>query len=359
MHAHAPSRTQHTAPQSASYARHAFSPSIQYAGQPWLLREACPSAAAVSSNPGLLLAGQARRCGVYGACGIRVAALPAYACQQKRHSALLVAACTTWWRVTCTGACMLMWWRMQLYMIDGFNIRDDEAIKKAISRSNIVVNCVGSRLETMNWGFEDVHVDFPARLARLAKEAGHVERLVHISDMAAAPDHKSKRMRTKALGDEALLKEFPEATILRCGQSPESAALRCAYRHACLHSTAGGRPASAQQASLRSALKPCRLPCLHMHQVLRDAQRSAILCLPARLHGARCRPGPVAGIEDHFYNYLVYQMTLSLFAPVVEGGSNRIQPTYVLDVADAVVEALKTVETKGKTYYLGGPEVLT
>lgn len=52
-------------------------------------------------------------------------------------------------------------------------------------------------------------------------------------------------------------------------------------------------------------------------------------------------------------------MTLSLFAPVVEDGHNRIQPTYVLDVADAVVAALKTADTKGKTYYLGGPEVLT
>lgn len=71
------------------------------------------------------------------------------------------------------------------------------------------------------------------------------------------------------------------------------------------------------------------------------------------------RPGPIAGIEDHFYNYLVYQMSFSLFAPVVEGGANRIQPTYVLDVADAVVAALKTKETMGKTFYLGGPEVLT
>ena len=52
-------------------------------------------------------------------------------------------------------------------------------------------------------------------------------------------------------------------------------------------------------------------------------------------------------------------MTLGLVAPVVEDGSNKVQPTYVLDVADAVVAALKRPETAGKTYYLGGPEVLT
>lgn len=51
-------------------------------------------------------------------------------------------------------------------MMHHFDIRNDDAIRKAISRSNIIVNCVGMRLETMNWGFEDVHVDFPARLAK-------------------------------------------------------------------------------------------------------------------------------------------------------------------------------------------------
>lgn len=71
------------------------------------------------------------------------------------------------------------------------------------------------------------------------------------------------------------------------------------------------------------------------------------------------RPGDIVGIEDHFYNYLIYQLTLTVFAPVVETGANKLQPTYVLDVADAVASALRKPETAGQTYYLGGPEVLT
>lgn len=173
----------------------------------------------------------------------------------------------------------------QIYQIRDFDIRDDEAIRKAIARSNVIVNCVGMRLETMNWSFNDVHADFPTRLAKIAAEMGHVERIIHFSDMGAAKDHKSKRMSTKAEGDEALLQAFPDATVVR--------------------------------------------------------------------------PGAIAGIEDNFYNYLVYEMSFGLFAPVIEGGVNKIQPTFVLDVADAVVAMLKDKSTAGKTFYLGGPEVLT
>ncbi|GFR45652.1 hypothetical protein Agub_g7063 [Astrephomene gubernaculifera] len=173
----------------------------------------------------------------------------------------------------------------QIVLLPELDIRDDEQIKRAISRSNVVINCVGMRLETMNWTFEDVHVDFPKRLAKIAAQSGHIDRLVHFSDMGADLQHTSRRMRTKAEGDKALLDAFPTATIMR--------------------------------------------------------------------------PADIVGIEDHFYNYLIYQLTLTVFAPVVETGANKLQPTYVLDVADAVAAALRNPETAGKTFYLGGPEVLT
>lgn len=51
-------------------------------------------------------------------------------------------------------------------LLGSFDLLSDEAIKYAISRSNVVVNLVGMRKESMNWSFEEVHVDFPARLAR-------------------------------------------------------------------------------------------------------------------------------------------------------------------------------------------------
>jgi len=46
--------------------------------------------------------------------------------------------------------------------------------------------------------------------AAAAAAAAGVERLIHFSDMGAAADHPSRRMRTKDQGDEAVRYNFPE-----------------------------------------------------------------------------------------------------------------------------------------------------
>ncbi len=51
-------------------------------------------------------------------------------------------------------------------MLGEFDIGDPDAVEYAISRSNVVINLIGQRLETMNFNFEDVHVKWPERLAR-------------------------------------------------------------------------------------------------------------------------------------------------------------------------------------------------
>ena len=95
-----------------------------------------------------------------------------------------------------------------------YSIRDDDAIKYAVERSNVVVNMVGREWETRNFSFEDVHVDFPARLAEICKSVG-ASRLVHVSALGAAADHPSEYYRTKAVGDEAVKSAFPDATIVK------------------------------------------------------------------------------------------------------------------------------------------------
>lgn len=42
-----------------------------------------------------------------------------------------------------------------------------------------------------------------------------VERLLHFSDVGAAADHASARMRSKAAGDAAVRETFPDATIFK------------------------------------------------------------------------------------------------------------------------------------------------
>ena len=67
------------------------------------------------------------------------------------------------------------------------SIRDADAIKYAVERSNVVVNMVGREWETRNFSFEDVHVEFPAKLAEICKEVG-VERLGHVSASSGGGD---------------------------------------------------------------------------------------------------------------------------------------------------------------------------
>ena len=69
------------------------------------------------------------------------------------------------------------------------------------------------------------------------------------------------------------------------------------------------------------------------------------------------RPSIVFGREDQFINRFA---TLIRFAPVVPviAPAVKFQPVYVGDVADAVVAALDGTAA-GKTFELGGPQVLT
>ncbi len=53
------------------------------------------------------------------------------------------------------------------------------------------------------------------------------------------------------------------------------------------------------------------------------------------------------------------QVKLGTFLPLIDGGVQRVAPTNVMDVANAVIQVLKSEESKGRDYYLAGPEVLT
>ena len=57
-------------------------------------------------------------------------------------------------------------------------------------------------------------MDGARRLAKLARENG-VSKFIHVSALNAAEDSKSDFLRTKFLGERAVLEEFPDATIVR------------------------------------------------------------------------------------------------------------------------------------------------
>lgn len=70
------------------------------------------------------------------------------------------------------------------------------------------------------------------------------------------------------------------------------------------------------------------------------------------------RPSLVFGAEDQFFNRFGAMAMMLPVMPVIHG-ETRFQPVFVGDVADAVVAALLREDAPGRTYELGGPEVLT
>jgi uncharacterized protein YbjT (DUF2867 family) len=71
------------------------------------------------------------------------------------------------------------------------------------------------------------------------------------------------------------------------------------------------------------------------------------------------RPSIVFGPEDDFFNRFAFLARISPALPLIGGGCTRFQPVYVGDVARTACVALADPATAGKTYELGGPEVMT
>ena len=102
-----------------------------------------------------------------------------------------------------------------------YHLKDEKTLHEAMKHSNIVINTIGKETETRNFSLEDVHIEGPRRMARIARECG-VQKFIHISALNASPNptpivlkNGSKFLKTKYYGELAVREEFPEAIIFR------------------------------------------------------------------------------------------------------------------------------------------------
>lgn len=68
------------------------------------------------------------------------------------------------------------------------------------------------------------------------------------------------------------------------------------------------------------------------------------------------RPSFMFGKRFPLLEYLKPIFTFKLFLPVIGSGTNNIQPIFVEDVADCVVQSIYAKETVGKAFDLPGPD---
>jgi len=71
------------------------------------------------------------------------------------------------------------------------------------------------------------------------------------------------------------------------------------------------------------------------------------------------RPSIIFGPEDGFFNRFANMARFSPVLPLIGGGETKFQPVFVGDVAEAVARAVDGRIEGGKTYELGGPQVLS
>lgn len=71
----------------------------------------------------------------------------------------------------------------------------------------MVINCIGANYETRNFSFNDVHVEGPRLIARLARECG-VKKLIHFSSLNASPDPQKVFQKSKFLTSKVRNKMF-------------------------------------------------------------------------------------------------------------------------------------------------------
>lgn len=94
------------------------------------------------------------------------------------------------------------------------DIRDRDAVARAVDGAWGVVNAVSLYAEGAGATFDAIHVEGAANLARAAREAG-VERLVHVSGIGVDEHSPSAYVRARSRGEQRVREIFPEAVILR------------------------------------------------------------------------------------------------------------------------------------------------
>lgn len=165
-----------------------------------------------------------------------------------------------------------------------YSIRDQDSVERAVSKSDIVINCIGNRFETHNFSYNDTFVDSNRAIIQAANKVG-ASRYINVSSVNANASSDSGWLRANGEADALVRKEFPAATTIRVTK--------------------------------------------------------------------------MWGELDQFITPLASMANVFPLNPIINEGQQMLQPVFVNDVGDAIAAALLKPETRGETYYLGGPETMT
>lgn len=94
------------------------------------------------------------------------------------------------------------------------NKPSDAGLALLMQGAEIVINLIGSFRDMKQAGMLTLHVELPARMARMAKTAG-VTNFIHISTQGANEQAENTYETSKSMGERSVRTFFPDAVILR------------------------------------------------------------------------------------------------------------------------------------------------
>lgn len=95
-----------------------------------------------------------------------------------------------------------------------FDIRNLKSIEESVAHSDVVVNLLGSHLNTKNFSMADANIESANRIAKISKDYG-VDKFIHVSSYNADPNSPSEFFATKGISEQIVKEHYPDATIVR------------------------------------------------------------------------------------------------------------------------------------------------
>ncbi|QPG74504.1 hypothetical protein FOA43_001834 [Brettanomyces nanus] len=95
-----------------------------------------------------------------------------------------------------------------------FDIRNVKSIEECVAHSDVVINLLGSSLNTKNFSMADANIEATRRIAKAAKDY-NVDRFIQVSSYNADVNSKSEFFATKGIGEQVAKEYYPDATIVR------------------------------------------------------------------------------------------------------------------------------------------------
>ncbi|GMM32212.1 hypothetical protein DAMA08_049570 [Martiniozyma asiatica (nom. inval.)] len=95
-----------------------------------------------------------------------------------------------------------------------FDIRNLKSIEESVANSDVVINLLGSHINTKNFSMADANIEGTNRIAKIAKDYG-VDKFIQVSTYNANPDSPSEFFATKGIAENIAREHYPDATIVR------------------------------------------------------------------------------------------------------------------------------------------------